>query len=198
MTIETPWALVPVSPLAESKRRLAGRLDPNQRAALAGRLLGHTLAVLAAFPGARRSLVVSQDETVLRQARAHGMATVREAGPRDLNRALTMAATLLPGGPMVIVPIDLPGLAPSPLRRLCQHRDRDRAVIIATDRAGTGTNIMAVPDPHAIRFRYGIRSRQRHTAEALRAGLGVRILRLPALALDIDTPADLDRLEAGG
>lgn len=186
-----PWAIVPVSPLGSGKSRLATVLDERQRAVLAGQLLGQTLGVLSQFPGPNRTIVVSADRRVLRQASTLGFGALAEDQPRDLNRALTAAAAVLPWVPVMIVPIDLPLVTAAHLRRVARRKPHDRSVIIATDHEGTGTNVMVIPNPFAVRFRYGSRSRQKHSAEAAASGYPVRIIRHPALAFDIDTPADL-------
>jgi 2-phospho-L-lactate guanylyltransferase (CobY/MobA/RfbA family) len=46
------------------------------------------------------------------------------------------------------------------------------------------------------RFAYGPGSFRSHRAEAVRLGLPVRVLRIPALAYDVDWPADVDELTA--
>ena len=47
-------------------------------------------------------------------------------------------------------------------------------------------------------FAYGPGSFRRHVAEARRRGYGVRVVRDPALAFDVDVPADLVALDRDG
>jgi len=57
--------------------------------------------------------------------------------------------------------------------------------------------VLAVPTGVAFRFAYGPGSFRRHVAEARRLGLGVRVVRDPDLAFDVDVPEDLAALGAG-
>jgi 2-phospho-L-lactate guanylyltransferase (CobY/MobA/RfbA family) len=57
---------------------------------------------------------------------------------------------------------------------------------------------MLISPPEALPPRLGPDSLARHSAEALRRGLALTHLPVAGLALDIDTPADLVALMAGG
>jgi 2-phospho-L-lactate guanylyltransferase len=54
-----------------------------------------------------------------------------------------------------------------------------------------GTPVLSVPTAADFRFAYGPDSFRRHAAEARRLGLGLRVVRDPDLAFDVDIPADL-------
>ncbi len=60
-----------------------------------------------------------------------------------------------------------------------------------------GTNVLSLPADTAFRFSYGPGSFRRHAAEGRRLGLGVRVVRDPDLAFDVDVPEDLAALGAG-
>ena len=64
---------------------------------------------------------------------------------------------------------------------------------IAPDRAGTGTNGLALRPPDVIGFRFGLDSLAGHVAEAQAAGVPLVEVVRPGLAFDLDTPADLAR-----
>ncbi len=68
---------------------------------------------------------------------------------------------------------------------------------IAPDRAGAGTNALALRPTSAIPFRFGPGSHEAHRRAAEAAGLEVVTVERPGLAFDLDTPADLDRLLSG-
>jgi 2-phospho-L-lactate guanylyltransferase len=59
------------------------------------------------------------------------------------------------------------------------------------DRRGDGTNVVDLPAGCGFQFSYGPGSFGRHRAECDRIGMPLRILRVPALSLDVDLPADL-------
>ncbi|MGH8598980.1 MAG: hypothetical protein ACREXT_20220, partial [Gammaproteobacteria bacterium] len=58
-------------------------------------------------------------------------------------------------------------------------------------REGYGSNALALSPPDLIPFQFGHESFQAHCSAARAAGAEVRVLTLPGLAFDIDTPADL-------
>jgi 2-phospho-L-lactate guanylyltransferase len=64
-------------------------------------------------------------------------------------------------------------------------------VTIVPDRAGNGTNVICVPSDAGFTFSYGPGSFTRHTQEALRLGLPLRVMRTPSLSHDVDLPSDL-------
>jgi 2-phospho-L-lactate guanylyltransferase len=62
---------------------------------------------------------------------------------------------------------------------------------IVPSRDGKGTNALAVSPPDLIPFHFGDSSFEPHCAAARALGIEPRVLRLPGLGLDIDTPDDL-------
>jgi 2-phospho-L-lactate guanylyltransferase len=54
-----------------------------------------------------------------------------------------------------------------------------------------GTNVLSVPVDGGFEFSYGPGSFRRHAAETVRLGLGLRVVRAPDLAVDVDVPEDL-------
>ncbi len=67
-------------------------------------------------------------------------------------------------------------------------------VTLVPDRRDDGTNVLRLPVDVDFRFSYGPGSFRAHRAEAGRLGLPVRILRVPALAYDVDWPDDVKEL----
>ncbi len=182
------WIVVPVKPLRDSKTRLAGTLDGGQRRALVRRLLRQTLRTVRHSHVATGCLVVSRDPQVLHLARGAGAATLREIHP-SLNAALAQAAGVLSGA-MLVLPLDLPRLAPASLLALTR-RSGGRAAAIAPDRARRGTNALLLQPPDLIRCAFGPGSFARHVEALRQVGVTPRVVTRGELALDIDTPADL-------
>jgi 2-phospho-L-lactate guanylyltransferase len=71
-------------------------------------------------------------------------------------------------------------------------------VAIAPDRAGTGTNGLALRPPDAIPFHFGAGSRAAHAAAAEAANVPLTVVERPGLAFDLDTPEDLRGWLASG
>jgi 2-phospho-L-lactate guanylyltransferase len=67
-------------------------------------------------------------------------------------------------------------------------------VAVVPDRHGTGTNALLMAPPDAIGPAFGPESCERHLDRARRAGWSAAREELSSLALDLDTPADLDSL----
>jgi len=101
---------------------------------------------------------------------------------------------------LIVLHGDLPNLRPGDIETLigALPADRSPGVAIAPDRAGTGTNGLALQPPGVIGFRFGIGSFAAHAAEVERAGVPCVAVNRAGLAFDLDTPADLARwLELG-
>lgn len=64
-------------------------------------------------------------------------------------------------------------------------------MVIAPDRAETGTNALLLRPPHVLRPQFGIDSFHRHLENARAANIHAVIYRSPTLAQDIDWPEDL-------
>jgi 2-phospho-L-lactate guanylyltransferase len=193
----TLWAIVPVKPLRHGKSRLAGVLTPDERTDLNRRLLDHTLATLSAIPEIEHVLVVSRDQSALALARSHGARTVLEDGAPKLNvalaRATIVARTYATRG-VLIIPADLPLVAPEDVRAMLELGQDPPVVVVAPDRRRQGTNALLVCPAGLIEYDFGPGSFQRHCERARQAQARLEILELPSLALDMDLPEDLDQV----
>lgn len=120
-----------------------------------------------------------------------------------LNEGLDQARSqaLLDGiDTLIVLHGDLPNLTAIDIETLVGvlPADGGPGVAIAPDRAGTGTNALALRPPGVIPFRFGIGSFAAHAAEVERAGVPCVAVNRGGLAFDLDTPDDLRRwLELG-
>jgi 2-phospho-L-lactate guanylyltransferase len=71
-------------------------------------------------------------------------------------------------------------------------------VVLAPDRAGTGTNALLLRPPRSMPFAFGAGSYARHLMLAREHGVAVATYRAAGTAFDVDRPADLAELRAGG
>jgi len=179
--------LVPVKAFGRAKLRLAGVLGPSERADLARRMAAVVLAAAGPLPAhvvcdddEVASWAVSAGATVLwrpgfglDQAVADGVAALRDEGYRRV----------------VVAHADLP------LARDLRTVAAFAGVTIVPDRREDGTNVICVPADAGFTFAYGAGSFRRHAAEAVRLGLGLRVVRRQDLGFDVDLPGDLE--EAG-
>ena len=186
----TVVALIPVKDLPQAKARLAPVLDDAGRRDLVLAMFRDVLGAALGCAAIDGVAVVSRDETVLAIASQLGAEGLPEPG--GLNEALESAARRMAqrGATRILVlAADLP-LARADGIALLLEGGGD--VVIAPSR-DDGTNALACA-PGAFAFAFGPDSAARHLGAAGAAGLRAERIDLPSLALDIDTPEDLERL----
>lgn len=190
----TCWAVIPIKASAESKTRLAGVLDPDERQALVGVMLGRVVDAARAARSIARVCLVGPSRMGLpeeirllndpgRGLNAAVQSALAEVLEEDVDRVVVIAADL----PQVTAQeLDLLAAAPA------------NTIAIAPDRHETGTNALSLPLPAArdFRFAYGTDSFARHKAEAERIGLALEIVLSRGLEYDIDEPEDLDHVRS--
>lgn len=190
-------ALVPVKGLAEAKGRLAAVLSAQERRRLTLAMLADVLTALLGAASIACVAVVSPDPAVLAEAARLGALGVQEPpGRRGMNAALAHGSSLLVregAEALLVVPADLPALTVAAVEEAVRALPSPRGVVIVPSLAG-GTSLLAMRPPGAIPFRFGPRSFTAHKREAAARGLPLRVLRLEALAMDIDGPGELLRL----
>ncbi len=191
---------VPVKDLVNAKQRLLPILGPAERAALAQAMLRD---VLHALTGAHLDAVwvVTRDPAVIAAARPLGAEIVSEAANAGHTAAVAHAQTQAAGrGARVFatVPGDVPCVTAEEIRALAERRG-----------VAAGGCVRALPlrarhqrgrplPPDLMPLTFGEPSFENHLATAARHGLVARVLRLPRLGLDIDTPGDLRALLGKG
>ena len=192
--------IVPHRGLAMAKTRLAPILAPEEREALAGQLLERVLGV------ARRAC----DDVVVISPSAPLAELVEKAGARlivqrgmGLNEGLDQArsdALFDDVEVLIVLHGDLPNLQPDDITALIEALPADGSpgAAIGPDRAGTGTNALALRPPGVINFHFGRGSFAAHAADAERAGVPLGAVNRAGLAFDLDTPQDLVRWRALG
>jgi 2-phospho-L-lactate guanylyltransferase len=185
--------IVPHRGLAAAKTRLAPVLDDDEREALARRLLERVLAV--AHEACGDVVVISPSEALDPLVTGAGARLVVQRG-MGLNDGLEQARReAIANGvtTLLILHGDLPNLGTDDVAALLDALPEQGGVVIAPDRAGSGTNALALQPPDAIGFRFGTGSFTAHRAEAEAGGVPLVEVDRPGLAFDLDTPADLAR-----
>ncbi|MBV9377512.1 MAG: 2-phospho-L-lactate guanylyltransferase [Alphaproteobacteria bacterium] len=188
------WAVVPAKELIRAKERLGMVLSPERRRALMMAMLEDVLTALAATPDLGGLAVVTVDIEAHRLATRYG-ARIIEIGARDGHTgAVTAAAKLLasegrPG--MLTVPGDIPLVTPAEIAQLLAAHRAAPAFTIAPSRDEQGSNAIICSPPDAVPLRFGENSFFPHLRAAEACGIEPTVLRLPGIALDLDTPEDL-------
>jgi 2-phospho-L-lactate guanylyltransferase len=169
-------------------------LDPAERQALVRAMLEDVLSALAASPGLAGILMVTRDPEAQRLAGRYGMRVLREAANQGHTAASNFGATTLASdgaAGMLQLPADLPLVTPADVEALLQAHGAAPAITLAPSRDRRGTNALASSPPDLLRLRFGDDSFVPHLERTRALGIEPAIVERPALALDIDTPADL-------
>lgn len=201
----TTWAIIPVKPLHDSKRRLAHVLSAEARADLIHYFLDNLLAVLNETPGIDRVLLVAGDPPVTTLGQKYGAELLIETTPAGLNAAVARGvgyAVDRGATATLILPVDLPFarvedieqmLAPLPTDLLptatlpTAHRP---LLAITGDETENGTNALLLAPPGDFTFHYGPDSFEAHLLEAALRGRDACIINAPGLRFDLDTESD--------
>ncbi len=203
------WAIVPAKSLTEAKSRLAQVLSPDQRATLVLNLLKHTLQVLNILveeQSLRGIIVVSSDPFITSQAEKLGGLPLLQSRPgspetetdqlnQDLHAATTWAANQLAATQLLILPTDLPLLAPTDVREVLQRLAKNKAILVP-DRTRQGTNALGLRTYLALNFdyRFGENSFAQHQAGLESRAIDYEVYERDSLAFDLDQAEDLNRL----
>ena len=185
--------IVPHRGLAAAKTRLAPVLDDGEREALARRLLEQVLRI--AHEACGDVVVITPSEALESLVVAAGARLVVQRG-LGLNAGLEQArGEAIAEGvtTLLILHGDLPNLTTDDVAALLNALPVEAGVAVAPDRAGNGTNGLALRPPDAIALRFGVGSFDAHVAAAEEAGVPLSEVHRPGLAFDLDTPADLAR-----
>lgn len=172
---------------AGGKQRL-GSLPDEEREALALAMLAD---VLAACRSVGTTVVVTPDEEAARVAGEHEAEVVDDPGSGQ--GAAVAAALRSVVGPVLVVNADVPCVVPQDLRSLqAATPEHGLAYVAASD--GT-TNALGLSGPTLFAPLYGPGSAERFRLHAHTIGADVVPAAIPNLADDVDSIADLHRLE---
>jgi 2-phospho-L-lactate guanylyltransferase len=190
------WAVVPAKKLEQAKTRLASVLSPEERRELCLAMLRDVLSALRGAEYLAGVVVVTADAAIAQAARALEVEVIAEQTTGQ-NAAIEVGmayARARGASELLIVSADLPLLCAETVEQLlaqARKNERDRSVLLAPSRDGTGTNAMLQRPPGVIPFLFGVNSLQRHQQAAAERGVPVDLARADGLAFDVDLPIDL-------
>ncbi len=186
-------AVVPFKGTAQAKQRLAPALTSSQRQEFAFAMLQDVLQALAAVRELAGILLVSVDPVATALAANFG-AQVSSEHARDGHTAAVMGAAHRLAGEqfgLLTVPGDIPLVEPDDIRKLLAAQRATQAFTIVPARDQMGSNAILCSPADAVPLRFGDNSFFPHLAAAKTCGIDPRVIDLPRIALDIDTPEDL-------
>ncbi|HEX2234183.1 MAG TPA: 2-phospho-L-lactate guanylyltransferase [Thermoleophilaceae bacterium] len=191
-------AILPVKSFGAAKNRLAERLAPGSRQAVAQAMFADVLTSLRHVAELAAIAVVTADHTAESAATGHRVQVLHDPEESGQSQAAMVGIRYaLASGyeRALLVPGDTPLLEAGEVSSLlARAAEAQIAVVVVPDRHGTGTNALLLTPPDAIEPSFGERSLERHVAAAREAGLTCSVDPLPSLVLDVDTPEDLEEL----
>jgi 2-phospho-L-lactate/phosphoenolpyruvate guanylyltransferase len=170
--------VVPIKQGSDGKTRLGAMLGGDARLSLAERMAAHVLGVLQLCFDRSQITILSP-----RCLKDWDGGWMRDEG-RGLNPELTAWREAQGNAPILIFHADLPLLAEADVRALLDTANQGAA--LATDRAGQGTNALAIADSRPLTLSFGANSRALHCAQYP----DMPVLHREGLMADLDTPDD--------
>jgi 2-phospho-L-lactate/phosphoenolpyruvate guanylyltransferase len=188
------WAVVPVKDTRTAKQRLATVMDQETRTLLAQVMLEDVLSAVAAATSLAGLVVVTADPVATQVAQRYGARLLSEGGEEGQTHAMRYAVEVLAAEgrrAILTLPIDVPLITPAEIDAVvaAARRDPEFVIVPAHDRQGSNA-ILCAPPGHVL-LSFGNHSFTPHLAAARQRGLEPRIVELPGIGLDIDSPADL-------
>jgi 2-phospho-L-lactate guanylyltransferase len=195
--VSEPLAILPFKGFDQAKQRLRDALGVQPRRALVEAMFADVLIALRRTTALGGILVVSADTVAQQIAQGYGAEVIGDEQRGHNQAAAGGIAQARQSGVerVLLVPGDCPLLDPVELNELISAPAPARSVTIVPDRHGSGTNALLISPPGVFGPAFGPGSRARHEQKAQAAGLDVRTVAVPSLALDIDTPEDLAEIE---
>lgn len=193
------WAVVPVKNFEGAKQRLAPALAPAERVALFQAMLEDVLTALSAARGLSGVALLTRDPRAARLAERFGARIIAEPENRGHTAAVATAGETLArerAKGLLAIPGDVPLATAAEIEAVLARHRAAPAMTIAPAHDERGSNCVVCSPPGAVPLRFGDDSFFPHLAAARARGIEPAIVRLPGLALDIDTPADLAALLA--
>jgi len=189
--------LIPIKDLANAKTRLAGLLTSEERRRLAWAMFEDVSRAVSNAVKPDRIVLVSNFARAIDHARNLGWDVLVEETQVSESASIDWASRALAEqgiDAVMRLPADLPMLQAADIDELLSLNLRAPAAVLVPSGEGTGTNAIIRTPPALFRSRFGPNSLALHKQEAARVGVQCRIVNNARIALDIDEPADLQRL----
>ena len=190
--------LIPVKSLAQAKQRLASLLSQPARTELAQAMLLDVLEAVAKWVDRPAVSIVTSDSFALELARQFSFETIADTTNRSETDAIEEATRVCESRGIdstLVIPGDVPLIQSWELQKVLEAAPTEGTVLVpAAD--GRGTNAAFRRPSGLFPLRFGNDSFKPHLAAARRTGKPCVVLSLAGIALDIDSPSDLQQLAA--
>lgn len=194
--------LIPIKDPANAKSRLSGLLSADERQRLAWAMFEDVIRAVVDARKPDRVVLVSSFTPAIERARSLNWDVLIEESQASESGSVDWASRILSerGSDTVMrLPADLPLVRASDVDEMLSIELDSPGALLVPSREGTGTNAIIRTPPTLFPSRFGPNSLALHKEEASRVGVVCRVVNNERIALDIDEPADVERLlECGG
>lgn len=190
--------LVPIKNTAWAKQRLAAVLDQTARTQLAQAMLTDVLMTLEGWKNRPPVGVVTSDPYATKLALEYRFEVIPDPDNPGETGAIEMATRVsVERGEesTLVIPADIPLIECWELEEIYRQAPLEGSVL-APAGDGRGTNAAFRRPANLFPLRFGNDSFKPHRAAAQATGKPCVVLKLPGIAVDVDSPPDLQRLLA--
>ena len=188
--------LVPIKDTATAKQRLAGVLDQAARTELARAMLHDVLTTLHNWDKRPAVGIVTGDAYAAKLAAEYGFEVIPDADNPGETGAIEMATRVCVErgvAETLVIPADIPLIRASELEEILRQAPTEGSVLVPAG-DGRGTNAALRRPANLFPLKFGNDSFKPHHAAARATGKPCIVLKLPAIAVDVDNPADVLQL----
>lgn len=188
--------LVPIKNTASAKQRLASVLDQSLRTELAQAMLTDVLTTLHGWKNRPKIGIVTSDPYAAKLAIEFGFEIIPDPDNPGETGAIEMATRVcVERGEesTLVIPGDIPLIEAWELEEIYKEAPAQGSVLVPAG-DGRGTNAALRRPANLFPLRFGNDSFKPHHAAAQATGKPCIVLNLPGIAVDVDTPVDLQQL----
>lgn len=191
------WAVVPIKDFKDAKERLSHILSLQERQSLAQAMAEDVLRALLNVPALAGIAVATRDAEAQELCTRLGVRILTEKQNEGQTTAVVSASQTLRDegvGDVLTIPGDVPLVLPQDIRSVMAAHGAAPAMTIVPARDHQGSNCVVLSPPGCVPLRFGDNSFYPHLDAARQVGIKPLTVELPNLALDIDSPDDLEVL----
>ncbi len=187
--------LIPVKNLKDAKQRLASVLSQAERTELARAMLQDVTEAVASWDRRPEVAIVSCDSFALSLACKYGFEVIADHRNSGESDAIEMATRVCEARELdtLVIPADIPLVQAWELQAIYDAAPESGTVLVPAG-DGRGTNAVLRRPAALFPLRFGNDSFKPHLAAAQATEKPCVVLPLPGIAVDVDDPADLQKL----
>lgn len=194
-------AVVPLRDLHTGKSRLRGEFSDVFVRKLIIVMAQRVINALAELTWFEKILIISPDREIL-QYSWNTQCHMLQQQSLGLNDAIQQVCDSMQGfdvTDLCVIHADLPMVTSAVLKNAFlpeMESEAQFSAAISPDRQHRGTTCLWLRPPHALSPEFGSNSFTLHVSQARRKGIPAKIIHLPELAFDLDTPADISEMQS--